>query len=237
MTTLPDRVTLGPEVQTIGWLRWAPFLVLMIAGAILALRWQSLPERWTVHWGRGGLPDRWVTKDPIIDFMPLIAGLVMCAIFEALATKTSKGRRVASHIKASPEAAAQMAAVTGELVRMIALALAMLFALLAMALPLFQPQSPGLVIVASLALMLAPAVTGVVRFKRTARKLMSRGLIQAPDGWDGVAYRNPMDSRLFVPKAFGPGYTINFAHPWAWPVMLLLIVLPILVVIVLLKVI
>ena len=217
-------------------LRWAPFVVLVIAAVILALKWPSLPERWIVHWGPGGVPDRWVTKDSFIVFIPLVAGLVLCVVFEVLATVISKRRHVASHIKASPEAAAQMAAVTGEFVRMIALALAVLFALLAMALPIFRPQNPGSIVLVSLLLMLAPIVIGIVRVKRTANALKSRGLIQAPDGWSALVYRNPGDSRLIVPKAFSPGYTINYAHPWAWPVTISLIGLPLLIVIILWKV-
>jgi len=236
MTSLPDRGTFGSEIQTIAWLRWAPFLVLGMGAAILALRWESLPERWIVHWGPGGVPDRWVTKDPLLVSMPLVAGLVLCGIFEVVATVISKRRRVAPHIKASPEAIAQMSAVTGELVRMIGLALAVLFALLGMALPIFQPQSPRLIAFVSLAVVAAPSIIGVVRYKRTVNRLKSRGLIQAPDGWKALTYRNPNDSRLIVPKAFGPGYTINFGHPWAWPVMLLLIGLPLLLAIILLKV-
>ena len=224
-----------PETRN-AWLRLAPFVVLLTAAAILALRWQSLPERWIVHWGPGGVPDRWVTKDPFIVFIPLVAGLVLCAIFEVLATAISKRRYVASHIKASPEAAAQMAAVIGDLVRMIALALAVLFTLLSLALPIFRPQSPGSMVITSLVLMLVPIIIGVVRFKRTASALQSRGLIQAPDGWSALIYRNPGDSRLIVPKAFSPGYTINYAHPWAWPVTLFLIGLPLLVVIIVWKV-
>jgi len=235
--TEPELRTANAKRETRNfWLMWAPFVVLLIGAVILALRWQSLPERWIVHWGPGGVPDRWVTKDPFVVFIPLVAGLVLCVIFEVLATVISKRRHVASHIKASPEAAAQMAAVIGELVRMIALALAVLFTLLSMALPVFSPQSPGSIVIISLALMAAPIVIGIVRFKRTARALQSRGLIEAPDGWSALLYRNPGDSRLIVPKAFSPGYTINYAHPWAWPVTVFLIGLPLLVVIVVWKV-
>jgi len=39
----------------------------------------------------------------------------------------------------------------------------------------------------------------------------------------GVFYNNSDDSSLFVPKRFGIGYTINFAHPWSAVVLALLI--------------
>ena len=48
----------------------------------------------------------------------------------------------------------------------------------------------------------------------------------------GIFYVNPDDPGLFVPKRFGIGYTINFAHPWssvALAVILLVSVVPIMV--------
>ncbi len=30
-----------------------------------------------------------------------------------------------------------------------------------------------------------------------------------------IFYWNPKDKRLFVPKRYGYGWTINFANPWA----------------------
>ena len=44
-------------------------------------------------------------------------------------------------------------------------------------------------------------------------------------------YRNPRDSRLWVPKLAGIGWTINFAHRFAWPMMLVLVGLPLAVVV------
>lgn len=36
----------------------------------------------------------------------------------------------------------------------------------------------------------------------------------------GAVYRDASDPRVVVPKATGPGWTINFAHPWAVPALL-----------------
>ena len=51
--------------------------------------------------------------------------------------------------------------------------------------------------------------------------------------WRGrVFYVNPDDPALFVPKRFGIGYTINFAHPWssaALAVIVLVAAVPIMV--------
>ena len=59
-------------------------------------------------------------------------------------------------------------------------------------------------------------------FRRTRRR-------RRDSGWNGVFYSNPDDSALFVPKRCGIGYTLNFAHPWAWGVVvfiILMVVLP-----------
>jgi len=39
-----------------------------------------------------------------------------------------------------------------------------------------------------------------------------------PRSWTPWAYRCPADPRLIVPKRQPwAGWTVNFAHPWAWP--------------------
>ncbi|MDD4031712.1 MAG: DUF5808 domain-containing protein [Bacteroidales bacterium] len=48
-----------------------------------------------------------------------------------------------------------------------------------------------------------------------------------PDGWKGIIYFNRQDSRLIVPKRFPEmGWTLNFAHPYSY---LLLIALALLI--------
>jgi uncharacterized membrane protein len=54
---------------------------------------------------------------------------------------------------------------------------------------------------------------------------------RAQGNWRGGIYFNPDDSSLWVPKRIGVGWTINFAHPWAWPVLAVLVVVPATVVI------
>jgi uncharacterized membrane protein len=52
------------------------------------------------------------------------------------------------------------------------------------------------------------------------------------EGYHALYYANARDSRLWVPKLSGAGLTINFAHPWAWPMFLLLLAVPIALVVV-----
>jgi uncharacterized membrane protein len=42
------------------------------------------------------------------------------------------------------------------------------------------------------------------------------------EGWKAIFYSNRDDPALFVPKRFGIGYTLNFANPWSWAVLVLI---------------
>jgi hypothetical protein len=60
---------------------------------------------------------------------------------------------------------------------------------------------------------------------RRVRHLRASG-VAIPEGYGAAFYKNPRDSRLWVPKLAGIGWTINFAHRLAVPVLIALIALP-----------
>ena len=62
---------------------------------------------------------------------------------------------------------------------------------------------------------------------RAGRVGCARRASRSPRATHGVFYSNPRDSRLWVPKLAGIGWTINFAHRLAWPVMIALIGAPV----------
>lgn len=45
------------------------------------------------------------------------------------------------------------------------------------------------------------------------------------DKWKGVFYSNPDDPAVLVPKRYGIGYTLNFANPWSWVVLAVILLL------------
>lgn len=57
--------------------RALPLLFLGGVAAILALRWRAIPERFPVHWGMGGQPDRWADRSAVAVFGPLVAGTAL----------------------------------------------------------------------------------------------------------------------------------------------------------------
>src|SRR5262245_22730327 len=98
MTPLGNVDSTRAAIQTRAWLRWLPVAGILIAAAILLLNWQSLPERWVVHWGRGGQPNGWATKTPLMVFLPLIVGAFISAFIEILATIIVNKPRIRSGI-------------------------------------------------------------------------------------------------------------------------------------------
>jgi uncharacterized membrane protein len=76
-----------------------------------------------------------------------------------------------------------------------------------------------------LVVIVVAIVIGMIRLQRGVSELKSAGH-KGLEGYYGVIYRNPNDARLWVPKLAGVGYTLNFAHPWAWPVMIAILAVP-----------
>jgi uncharacterized membrane protein len=211
-------------------LRWLPFLVLLLAAVIVLLVWNHLPDRWPVHWGLHGKPDRWSRKAPLDVFFPIGFGIFLCGIIEGIATLLLAYPRAGKDQRVAPEAARTIAILTAEFTRAVSLALAIVFAGLALVLPLWQPARSGLLVL-SILLILGMAITfGMWRMRQGARALQARGLFARLAGWNGLIYRNPQDPRIWVPKIAGFGYTLNFAHRRSWLLLLAILAVPMCVV-------
>ena len=213
-------------------MRWVALGVLMGAGGVLALSWGDVPSRWAIHWGLHDQPDLWVTKSLASAAAPLVLGLCVWLTLEAVARwmRTNNAR-----VDAGARIPAQWLAVQIGVVRAVGLAVAVLTAGLALALPLWHPRSSLPIAVGALADLGLIIGAALVWARRRTQSLRAAGVV-IPEGYDGVFYENPRDPRLWVPKAAGMGWTINFAHRWAWPAMIALLapaVLALLVVILL----
>ncbi len=185
-----------------------PPLILGAAAALLGLLWEDLPARWAVHWGLGGHPDGWATKTPLGVFGPLLLGAAIFAIFEIMAQVMKRK-------------APEQAAVAIPPLHIIATALSLVFAASAVWLPLLQPSSPWSFIVFTVIVMGAGLTASMISSARAFKRM---GAGRAPaEGYRGLIYKNPNDERLWVPKRYGWGWTINFAHPAGLPTLLLLL--------------
>jgi uncharacterized membrane protein len=77
-------------------------------------------------------------------------------------------------------------------------------------------------------LICALLITGIVFYKTIITREWRNKAPQEAESWyGGIFYYNKKDSRLFLPKRTGLGWTINFAHPLGIVLMILIIVLTI----------
>jgi uncharacterized membrane protein len=219
-----------PLPQSSPWLRWLPFLVLLLAAVLVLLVWNHFPERWAVHWGRHGKPDRWARKAFLDVFFPIGFGVFLCGIIEGIAMLILAYPRAGKEQRVAPEAACTIAALTAEFTRAVSVALAVVFAGLTLVLSLWRPVHSGLIVGSVLVILGMAIAFGMWRMRQGARALHARGLFAGLEGWNGIIYRNPQDPRLWVPKMTGSGYTLNFAHRGAWLWMLAILAVPMFVV-------
>jgi uncharacterized membrane protein len=200
--------------------RWPSFAVLAAAAAYLAVRWDSIPARWIIHWSAAGRPNGWSERSWLGVFGPLLLAGAIAVFFEVLGAITSR-RSV------TDAAMVAVTAATRDLLRAVAFGLCLVFAMLAIDLPLGPRLAPG-ALVALLAIPIGVTLAiGTARIAEALRQVRSAGHGAKVEGYHALYYSNPKDQRLWVPKLSGMGLTINFAHRWAWPVMAILMGVPI----------
>lgn len=198
--------------------RWPSFAVLLLAAAYLTMRWDSIPARWVIHWGVRGEPNGWATKTLLGVYGLLLLPVVLIVINEA--TAALQLRRDTGATGAHVNAAMDFG-------RVMTLGVSAMTALLAIVLPLGPRLSLPALISVGVAPVLVAAAAGGVRLAATRRELRQRGHGEKIEGYHAFYYANANDRRLWVPKLSGLGWTINFAHPLGWPMLLLLLAVPI----------
>lgn len=194
--------------------------ILLLGGLVLLALWGALPETWVVHWNVRGQPDGWAHRTPLGVFGPLLFGAFLVGLMKALKPLLRTQTSPWGH---GPEASQKLADLGAESLDAVATAMALSSAAIAIILPLV-PRPFGLVLGVSF-LSIALAIVRIVqRNQQVLQQLREQGVDLK--GFSGLAYNNPDDPRLWVPKLSGMGTTINFAHPMAWPVMIALVAMP-----------
>jgi uncharacterized membrane protein len=202
---------------------WISPVILGSSAAVLGLRWSSIPERFVVHWDASGRPNGWADRSTGGVLLPIGLGLGLWLIFELIGAAVRAG--------AKPNRA-PIATATVDTMRLVMAAIAIVLGVLAISLPLGPAFAPQTIVLGSLGLVTVATVWGCFRFARAIREVREANPADKElQGYKGIYYSNPNDSRLWVPKVVGIGKTINFAHPWAWPVMILITGAPIVFVI------
>jgi len=193
-------------------LRWWPFIILAAAGAVV---FQT--------GGRQGPATGPLTK---VWALTLTLGFAIAAFLELVARACAARQRLAKGFDASPEAARAVLDAGAGLTRVVSVAISVFMSLVVLPQAWLPGFGPGRTLGLGMAILLAAIVWSVWSLKSLHRRLEHAGQLGGLEGWNGFAYSNPKDPRLWVPKLSGLGATLNFAHVRAWLILAAILALP-----------
>lgn len=219
-----------------GWLAASlPFALVAACAGYLYMHWQQMPARVVLHWGVDGRPDRWGPRSPDIVFFPLFIAAVVLLAMTLLLYGIAHWLRPIYAGGAQGEHESRFRTTVSIMLLGVEYWIALLFSWLALQ-PLLLPASlhrlpaaiaifPGLIAVAVTAVFMWLGQGG----SRIPSPERPESDSTRPVGdrtedrfWKlGVFYFNRSDPSVMVEKRFGLGYTVNFAHPVAWVIILL----------------
>jgi Family of unknown function (DUF5808)/Protein of unknown function (DUF1648) len=222
-----------------GSLHLGPYVLLAAAAIYLQTHWDTLPQRYPIHWGLDGRPNGWSSRTTMGVFSPLLVGLLVTTTVLLTAILMQRRTRPIQVTGAPGHAERRFRRAIGWLL-LAAAYQATLSAIGAAFLPLWdtptwRPLNPPVVVgltigsgilVILFALILASMGQGGSRLVHAAPPHPGAPVPppigdRTPDScWKGgVFYYNPDDPALWVEKRFGIGYTLNFAYLSAWLIM------------------
>ncbi len=235
--TQPITLPGGPAGQSL------PYLVLALAALWLQLNWEQIPERFATHYDGQFQPDGWADKSTWTVFGILLFGAALCLMMTGISAALARtgSRSIARRFPAGSEAydhASKRHRSVLWILLAVSLQMAVIFALVSLG-PLLEDatsQRTLLVTVLAMAfldmlivplLLITPAGRSLLQPSKAEQKYLEPG---ASKHWKGgLFYYNPDDSRLWVEKLTGLGYTFNFARPAAWVILGLLLLAPLVV--------
>lgn len=242
-TSIREAEPFRPRRIPGGWVAaCGPFILLAACAGYLWAHWQQIPLRFPVHWGVNGMPNRWAVRDPASVYFPLLTmAAALLPLTLLLYGMTHWVRPIhAGALAGARESRFRRTASVALLAVEYLIALEGSWIALHPLMPNLRPT--GVFGTAALLLPLLGIVILVVMLVRLgqggSRLPSSAGAAQIsaePIGdrtedryWLlGVIYFNRDDPAVLVEKRFGIGYTLNFARPMAWTIILLAVLLPV----------
>lgn len=221
------------------WCQGANVLLLAASGLWYSVRIDALPPSIPVHWSATG-PNRWGSKEELWLFLGAMALNVALTWLFAWVINRGKERDLSALDEDLGEAAREIIHAQKRLgVRMLESmflltngGLAGMWWVAATAAETGDVNLVnrgvlgllGLVVVA----VVVPLAVGLRRGVRNQERLAELLPADAEDRWiaGGAIYYAPDDPRLWVAKRIGLGWTLNFARPASWWILLLLLGLP-----------
>jgi uncharacterized membrane protein len=182
-----------------------------LLGALAFIRhWQPLlPAQVPTHWNAAGQVDAWTPKGHLFWAPLLMVGAVWLLLAFA-------GRKLRSGDARQQRGARALADFRG----WVCCGLALMVGYVA---PMAAVKGPRAVWVGLLLLACAIGVGFVPLLRANQKSPPIAGASLSDYRWGGLIYWNPRDSRLWVEKRLGLGWTLNFGRPLAWALLVLLL--------------
>lgn len=195
---------------------FSPWDLLPFAGLGAAWLWlqhwlPQLPQRVPSHWNAAGRIDGWMDKD-FLFVPPLALALLFWILFFLIGAAT---RRSAD---AQRRAGARA---TLPLRGLMPMGIALM---LAYVMPMAALHGGSSVVLPAFLILGGCLAVGLILMVRELRRTpLPPGHRPEDYRMGGAFYKSERDPRLWVPKRMGVGWTLNFAHPMAWPMLILLL--------------
>lgn len=224
-----------------GWvIASGPFALLAATAGYVGTHWAQVPARLVMHWNIHGQPDRWATRSVGTVFLPVLIATAILSALTLLLYGMAHWLRPIYAGGPQGEHELRFRRTTSILLLAMEYWIAVLCSWLALRplLPIaFQRPPvafailPGLIAVATTAVLMWLGQGG----SRVPSVQPAQTDSTTPVGdrtedrfWKlGVFYFNRDDPSVLVEKRFGIGYTMNFAHPVAWVILLLVLLVPV----------
>lgn len=218
-----------------GWvIATGPFALLAACASYLGTHWQRLPAHLVMHWGAHGQPDRWAERSLGTVFFPLITAAAILLAMTLLLYGIAHWLRPIYAGGLEGEHESRFRRTASILLLALEYWIAVLFSWLAVR-PLLpssfqRPPAafamlPGLIAVVATAILMWLGQGGSRMSPARQREFDSTKPVgdRTEDRfWKlGIFYFNRDDPSVMVEKRFGIGYSVNFAHPVAWVIILL----------------
>jgi len=216
-----------PKAISLKWnLLYIPILVVTVAVGLLG--YGHMPEVITIHTGFDGEANGWMDKSPLVILMPLLiqAFLILCFLFAHWSILRSKRPMNPSSPATSALAYGMFARANSTFL----LITGLLLCILMIAFPLscigvINLMQAAIAIVIATMLIVVGAIAIAVIYGQGGSRVFSR-LQDSPtiladndQFWKlGVFYYNPDDPSLFLLERFGIGWTVNWARPTVWAI-------------------
>lgn len=216
-----------------------PFALLAAAAGYLWAHWREIPLRFPVHWGLDGTPNRWADRSWTSVYLSLLITAVVLIALTLLLYGMTHWLRTIQREGPAGEHESKFRRTSSIALLAVEYAIALQAGWIALH-PLLENFQPvGVAGMLGFLLPLPVAIIPVVVLARLGQggsRLAPAESRETPppigDRIDdrywrlGIFYVNRDDPAVLVEKRFGIGYTLNFARPASWTILLIVLLLP-----------